>query len=108
MVAPSARQQFIHLNNETETIPVLFSSNFSNNIKENVYLFENIDDSLLKTNDEYVNRIKNNMQLKKDISKKREQFSNSSLKLSLDKSVYIFLDFLNHNTDLTNSSELNF
>jgi len=90
IIAPSVRQ-LNGLSKQIETTPILFNSSFSNPVKENAYLFENIDDSLLKTNEEYVNRIKNDIQVKKEISKKREQFNNSSLKLSLDKPVSIKL-----------------
>lgn len=88
IIAPTVRQ-INHLTKQIETSPIIYLSNS----KDSLYLFENIDDSLLKTNEEYVNRIKNDIQVKKEISKKREQFSNTTLtKLSLDKPVSVVFD----------------
>jgi hypothetical protein len=91
IIAPTVRQ-INHLIKQIETSHIIYGSNFSNS-KDSLYLFENIDDSLLKTNEEYVNRIKNDIQVKKEISKKREQFGNTTLtKLSLDKPVSLVFD----------------
>ena len=58
IVAPSVRQL-----KQTRIIEssqnALFNSSFCKNAKDNVYLFENMDGSLLKTNDEYINKINN-------------------------------------------------
>ena len=61
LTAPSVhqlKQQVNSTNRLIESTQNVFSSPpFNDSVKENPYLFENMDESMLRTNDEYVNKI---------------------------------------------------